>query len=150
MGNEKDLCGRKSTLSWLIAGLLVGAWALWRIAQRTQRQVEETPPSPLEIPSAASGSRIPPSLAEAEAQTPDDLTRVEGIGPKVAGLLQANGIKTYAHLAATDVSRLRDFLREQGLQFMNPATWPQQAGLAAAEDWDNLETLQNELKGGRR
>ena len=29
-------------------------------------------------------------------------------------------------------------------------TWPEQAKLAAAGDWDGLKKLQDELKGGKR
>jgi hypothetical protein len=89
--------------------------------------------------------------AEAEAPpTPDDLTRIEGIGPKISRLLQAAGITNFAQLAATDVSRLEQIVREAGITIADPSTWPEQASLAAAGEWDVLEALQDELKGGRR
>ena len=82
---------------------------------------------------------------------PDDLKRIEGIGPKISALLQEAGIRNYAQLAAAGVSRLEEILAEAGLSSLaKPATWPEQASLAAAGDWEALETLQNELKGGRR
>ena len=89
--------------------------------------------------------------AKPEAVAPDDLKRIEGIGPKISGLLQEAGITTFAQLAETDVRRLKQILKEAGLGALaDPSTWPEQAGLAAAGDWDKLETLQDELKGGRQ
>jgi hypothetical protein len=37
-----------------------------------------------------------------------------------------------------------------GITIADPSTWPEQAGLAAAGRWSELEVLQEELKGGRR
>lgn len=86
-----------------------------------------------------------------EAPKPDDLKVIEGIGPKISSLLQAAGIMTFAQLAATDVSRLKEIIAEAGLSALaNPTTWPDQASLAAAGKWDELEALQDALKGGRR
>ncbi|MDY6878166.1 MAG: DUF4332 domain-containing protein [Chloroflexota bacterium] len=82
---------------------------------------------------------------------PDNLRRIEGIGPKISSVLQAAGITTFAQLAATDVSRLKQIITEAGLAALaDPSTWPEQAGLAAAGKWDALGVLQDELKGGRR
>jgi predicted flap endonuclease-1-like 5' DNA nuclease len=82
---------------------------------------------------------------------PDDLKRIEGIGPKISGVLQSSGINTFALLAKADVSRLKNILEEAGVGALaDPTTWPEQAGLAAAGKWDELNTLQDELKGGRR
>ncbi len=83
---------------------------------------------------------------------PDDLTRIEGVGPKIAQLLQAAGIQTYARLATVDAEWLQQILDEAGSDFAlaDPETWPLQASLAAAGRWGVLETLQDELIGGRR
>jgi hypothetical protein len=82
---------------------------------------------------------------------PDNLQRIEGIGPRISGLLQEAGITTFAQLAESGVDRLEQILSEAGLRRLaDPSTWPEQAGLAAAGDWDALARLQDELKGGRR
>jgi len=82
---------------------------------------------------------------------PDDLTLIEGIGPKLSAVLQQAGITTWAKLAQTNVSELQRILDEAGIaKISDPGTWPEQAALAAAGDWDGLEKLQDELKGGRR
>lgn len=80
----------------------------------------------------------------------DDLKRIEGIGPKVAELLHNSGFTTFARLAEADVEDLRRILKDSGLAMMNPASWPEQARLAADGAWEKLERLQSELKGGRK
>jgi predicted flap endonuclease-1-like 5' DNA nuclease len=81
---------------------------------------------------------------------PDDLKRIEGIGPKVAARLQAAGITTFARLAETAVEELDAILDAAGYWPADPATWPEQAALAAAGKWEQLAALQKELMGGRR
>ena len=84
--------------------------------------------------------------------TPDDLKLIEGIGPKIADLLSAANITTFAQLAHADVEHLNQILEAAGprYQLADPATWPQQAALAAAADWDGFKALQDSLKGGRQ
>lgn len=81
---------------------------------------------------------------------PDDLTVLEGIGPKVAQVLNEAGIRSFADLAAANASDLQKTLDAAGLQMMNPAGWIEQAKLAAQGDQDGLKKLQAELKGGRK
>lgn len=87
-----------------------------------------------------------------ESQTPlkpDDLEIIEGIGPKIAGLLRAAGIATFAGLAATPVDQLRTMLNDAHLRIADPTTWPEQARLAAEGCWEDLKTYQGALRGGR-
>ncbi|MBN1668426.1 MAG: DUF4332 domain-containing protein [Anaerolineales bacterium] len=79
----------------------------------------------------------------------DDLKQIEGIGPKVASLLAGAGITTFAALAAADLAQLNALLDANKLQMMDPTSWPQQAQLAAAGRWEELEKFQDALKGGR-
>jgi len=88
--------------------------------------------------------------AEAYLAQADDLTSIEGIGPKVAKLLAGIGITTFASLAAADLGKLRETLDEAGYKYMEPSGWVAQAKLAAAGDSQGLQKLQEELKGGRR
>lgn len=89
-----------------------------------------------------------PLVAETVA---DDLKLIEGIGPKISSVLMGAGITTFAQLAATSPDALRRILNDAGLSAINdPATWPDQAALAADGNWDGLALLQNELRGGRR
>ena len=97
------------------------------------------------------GSRSIPVIEVAEV-VPDDLRKIEGIGPKIAGILNESGLVTFAQLAEADVARLRQILKEAGSRYglANPETWPEQARIAATGDWDAVKALQNQLKGGQR
>jgi hypothetical protein len=81
----------------------------------------------------------------------DDLKIVEGIGPKIAELLNAAGINSWKALSETAPERIREVLDAAGPQFNihEPATWPEQARLANAADWDALKKMQEALDGGR-
>ncbi len=81
----------------------------------------------------------------------EDLTKIEGIGSKIGGLLNDAGIKTFAALAATEVEKIKEILAEAGARYAshNPTTWPKQAGMAAEGDWDGLKAWQDELDGGK-
>jgi len=119
-------------------------WFLTRPGQEEEEvEVEQRAAEAVPAPEAAVAAAIPPQ--------PDNLKRIEGIGPKISGILNANGITTFAQLAGTDVSRLQQILEEAGLsRIAHPQTWPEQAQLAASGDWEKLEQLQDSLKGGRR
>jgi predicted flap endonuclease-1-like 5' DNA nuclease len=96
---------------------------------------------------------LPSRLAEnvqTQQLVPDDLTILEGIGPKINQLLQAAGICTFALLAASEVSELKAILDPAGLQFIDPGTWAEQARLADEGKFDELKALTASLKGGRR
>jgi len=87
--------------------------------------------------------------AEAEA---DDLTKIEGIGPKFAEGFKSVGVATYADLAAKSVDELKELLTGTedyaSLAGRIGDTWPQQAEMAAAGKWDELKAWQDELDGG--
>ncbi len=81
----------------------------------------------------------------------DDLTRIEGIGPKIEEHLNAAGIATYAQLAACGPDQIRDILSSIGgvMTAHDPTTWAEQAALAAAGQWEQLQAWQDQLDGGR-
>jgi len=81
----------------------------------------------------------------------DKLTLIEGIGPKIASLLNASGIETFAHLADAKMSVLTKILKDAGPRFSmhKPGTWPKQAKLARDGKMDALKTLQDKLDGGK-
>lgn len=93
-----------------------------------------------------------PEASAALVPKSDDLEKLEGIGPKIASLLQSAGITTFAQLAKTPVAQLQAILAAAGSRYRihSPETWPEQAALAAAGDWVNLNALTDALKGGRR
>lgn len=88
----------------------------------------------------------------AEQTQPDDLTLVEGIGPKTQDLLSESDITTFKQLAQTPVNELQAMLDAGGSRFKlcHPETWPEQAQLACEQQWQALDDLKQQLKGGRR
>ncbi len=79
-----------------------------------------------------------------------DFTVVEGIGPKIDELIHAAGIHTYQVLAMTDPADIQTILDDAGWNFQlaKPGTWPEQAGLAANNQWEALKAWQDILDGG--
>jgi predicted flap endonuclease-1-like 5' DNA nuclease len=100
---------------------------------------------------SATATAARPAASGASRYKTDDLKIVEGVGPAIEKLLQDAGISTWRQLADTPVEQLRTVLRDAGSRFgmHDPTTWPRQAGLAADGRFDELQTLQAELSGGR-
>jgi large subunit ribosomal protein L30 len=82
----------------------------------------------------------------------DDLTAVEGIGPKICELLHADGISTFAELADAKISKIEAILKAAGSRYAlaYPSTWSEQASLLASGDYAGFEKLAKELDGGVR
>ena len=80
----------------------------------------------------------------------DDLTRIEGIGPKICQVLQSAGIRTFTDLASQTPEKVRETMMtaDPSLGVHNPMTWPDQAKLARDGEWDKLKELQDQLNGG--
>lgn len=77
----------------------------------------------------------------------DDLTKIEGIGPKIAETLNKNNITTFAELADAKDEDTQAMI--QNVKGNHQAdTWNEQAMLARDEKWDELKKLQNALDGG--
>ncbi len=78
----------------------------------------------------------------------DDLTVIEGIGPKIVESLNAGGVMTFGQLAASSPADIAAML---GPMFAvhDPTTWPQQAQMAATGQWDELKAWQDQLVGGK-
>ena len=82
--------------------------------------------------------------AAAEA---DDLTKIEGIGPKIAEVLAENGITTFAQLADAKDEDVQEMIKDvKGNHKAD--TWNEQAALARDGKWDELKKLQDKLDGG--
>jgi len=129
--------GPNTELQWfLLVGIafffliiIVGWWT----SARKQDQVE-----------------VEPEAKKSAKKEADDLTKIEGIGPKVAKTLKEAGITTFEELANASAGDLQKKLDAAGLQMMSPEGWIDQAKLAAKGDWQGMAKLQKELKGGRK
>ncbi len=93
---------------------------------------------------------IPAAVATA-ATGADDLTIIEGIGPKAAEVLVAAGITTFAELAAASAESVKEILTASTARVghLDPTTWAQQSQLAADGKMDELEELKLKLNNGK-
>lgn len=162
---------------WIVIGLLL-LFLLWWLFFR-RRPAPPPPPPPRRITTAEPPARpvmpepmpytpvpeSPSRLVTPELESfglapepdlsvvsePDNLKRIEGIGPRIESILNSAGITTFRALSNTPVERLREILNAAELRgsFGDPTSWPEQARLAAEGMWDQLKTMQDRLKGGR-
>lgn len=152
---------------WFVLGVIFGAIASWLVlgSRRGKARViapRVDPPTsmptavtmpPIEEPAlhheVASSRVIDVGAARAAGfnlKHADDLTVVDGIGPKIEEQLRANGIDSFVKVACLSVDDLLDILERGGpsFRFANPENWPQQASLAAQNRWKDLKQLQND------
>ena len=147
-----------------VAGVVLFGWLLWWLWNREEEEEAaiEIPAEPISQVTERGGQKLEVGAAEGVVAVPDeaegeteldDLKRIEGIGPKISGVLYDAGISTFAQLADADEGQLERILNEADprlLRLARPTTWPEQAALAAAGEWEALNALQGKLKGGRR
>jgi len=90
------------------------------------------------------------TVTKKDASSADDLSKIEGIGPKAANALVEGGITSFADLAKSSIEEIQKILEEAEGRFgsLKPATWPKQAALAADGKWDELKVLQDNIDGG--
>lgn len=88
------------------------------------------------VADAEAGPVITPTIATPASDTPDDLTRIKGLGPKLSGLLGELGVTTFAQIAAWDDAAVARIDAQLG-RFSGRITrdqWVEQARLLAASD----------------
>lgn len=80
----------------------------------------------------------------------DDLTVVEGIGPKISELCKGIGVITWRNLADIDVADLQSMLDAAGSRYAihKPGSWPHQAELLATGRWEAFKTFTDDLGRG--
>jgi predicted flap endonuclease-1-like 5' DNA nuclease len=95
-------------------------------------------------------------LTDAEEQAtagddePDELERVEGIGPRIGAALRGAGITTFRLLADAETETLQAALEQAGLRFApSLPTWSRQAALLADGDEAGFVKLTESLVAGR-
>ena len=81
----------------------------------------------------------------------NDLTLVEGIGPKIQELFHNHNVNTWKELSECSVDKCQEVLKSGGKRFElhKPGTWPKQADMAANGLWKELNDWQDLLDGGR-
>jgi len=129
-------------MTWLaILFIIIVLVILWFLYGRKK---DETP----EAVSAVSSQVPAPAALPVKG---DDLKIIEGVGPKIAGILNKAGIGSFAQMAQKTGEELRKILDDGGIgAIADPTTWPEQAALAAEGKMESLKELQDKLKGGRK
>ena len=119
--------------------------------QETVAPIKKAAPAKAAPAPKAEAPKAEAPKAAAPTGKPDDLKKIEGIGPKIAEILAASGIITFSDLAGANVESLRSTLEAAGNRYKahDPTTWPAQAKMAADGNWAELEKWQDELDGGR-
>lgn len=117
------------------------------LKKRVANPKTKTPPPPAK---PAASKRTTASARKATGNSQDDLTKIEGVGPKIAKVLTDSGMRTYIDLTKADIASLEKIIKEGGVGFRQSvaSTWAEQAKLAAAGKWEVLDKLQEDLKGG--
>ena len=113
---------------------------------------EDAPPVVEETPVKEEAPKVAAKPASKKAASgKDDFRKIEGIGPKIASLLNDAGILTFAELSTSEPEKLKEILTAAGSRysFHNPTTWPDQAKMAAEGRWDDLKKWQDESDGGK-
>ena len=130
---------------WLI--LILGLLAILYLIFFWQPKKEEESASlePMPIPEV---KKI--TSDEGKPTTMDDLTKIEGIGPKIQAILQGESIFSFAQLGESSPASITEILNKAGIRLASADTWPEQERLAAAGKLDELKDLQDSLKGGRK
>ncbi|CAM4119924.1 hypothetical protein ACU8V7_12975 [Zobellia nedashkovskayae] len=104
-------------------------------------------PEPVTIPfdAAAAKAAIGKTVKE------NDLKVVEGIGPKIEGLFQAAGVKTWKALSETSVAKCQEVLKGGGDRYKihDPASWPMQSKMCYEGKWAELAKWQDEHDHGK-
>ncbi len=107
-------------------------------------------PAKKETAKPAEKKPVAKKAAPKKSAEKDDLTKIEGVGPKAAEALVAAGLATFADVAKAKVPAIQTILDEADGKFgaMKPDSWPKQAKLAADGKWDELKKWQDEMDGG--
>ena len=134
----------------LAAGVLIAAAVATGLALRVVPTWRSERSARASVAAVAANERRSGGASDPADRVGDDLSVIEGIGPRLESVLKAAGITTYQKLAETRPGRLETIMREAHTRMANPSTWPEQAALAADGRWQELRDLQRDLKSGKR
>ena len=86
-------------------------------------KVEEKPVE--EKPVAKAKKETPKAAPKKAVAKGDDLKKLEGVGPKLAEILNAAGLNTFADVASTSIEKFKEILEAAGSRYASkdPAPW---------------------------
>ena len=132
----------------------VAAPAEAAIKEKPAKEKVEEKPAAVETPKAEEAPAPAPEKKKAapkkEAAKADDLTKIEGIGPKGAEALVNAGVDSFEKLSKSKPEAIKEILTEASsrMAHLDPTSWPKQAKMAADGDWDKLKDWQDNAKAG--
>jgi large subunit ribosomal protein L27 len=163
-------------LGWFLLGLFLGWLANWLFDKFFRRggsnggtgamsyapsplvasPATATPPAAAPAPAVSSAVSLAAAAAGygfTKIKSPngyDNFEIIEGIGPKINGVLHAAGVHTFDQLATMDIPAISKILDAAGPNFKlaNPESWCEQSRLCAKGSWAELKKLQDELVAG--
>lgn len=111
--------------------------------------VVENAPEP-KVAVKATKEAVEKEAPKKAAKTSDDLTKIEGVGPKAAEALTNAGMGTFSDIAKGNADKIKEVLTEASsrMAHLDPTSWPKQAQMAADGKWDELKEWQDNVKGG--
>jgi hypothetical protein len=121
IGSLQDAAVKIGWVWYLLVVLVVLGGIVWWIYQQSKKQLEQQSQSQGKEQQKQEVSDTPASPGRKRAK--DDLTVIEGIGPKVASVLKDAGITDFDSLSSADPAEVKSVLNEAGLQMMSPEGW---------------------------
>ena len=117
-------------------------------ADGTPKAAKVAPPE--QEVAAPTPSAAPSDPSPAGKKEKDDLTRIEGVGPKIAVVLARSGIASFRALSMASQEAIDAALEAGDVRFApSKETWRDQAGLLAEGRVDEFEAMKADLVAGR-
>ncbi len=143
-------------------GMINAVSYLLKVSEGTEPATKKAKPTAKK----AAATKSKASTPAADAKTPtasslpakylnkdgsEDITKVEGLGPKTKTILAEAGVDTFAKIAAKTPDEIRELIKAGGGRSVpSIETWPEQAALLASGNVEAFEKLADELDGGVR
>jgi len=121
---------RKRFSPWrygLKLGLAAALFVWWWLQNQREEDVEVTETRVVLPPDDAMPAPAPAAKPKAPTAEPDDLTRIDGIGPKYASVLADAGVTTFAKLAKMKPDIVQEIFRTATGRAPDPSDWIDQA-----------------------
>lgn len=161
---------------WVLLGIALGFTLFWlydklfrrdgsNLLLEKDKEIQNLKQETLSMRSSLDEARAQAKLAESAGEKvdmaaklgfspfkngEDNLTVIEGIGPKISSILKENGYKRFSDVASTEVDKLQAILDDKGPSFRlaKPGSWPKQAAMCVKGDWAELKDYQDRLVNG--
>ena len=121
-----------------------------KTVDKTEEKVEAVKEEVVQEETTAKESETKATAKKETKSGSDDLTKIEGIGPKGAEALVKAGVDSYEKLSETKADKIKEILTEASsrMAHLDPTSWPKQAKMAANGEWDALKEWQDKAKAG--